>query len=278
MSLVVAHAAFAAAHPEERVAVGGRDWGVLRIGSGGPALVLLPGTLGRADIFWQQIEALEGRARILALSYPATGGLTDWCADIAALIGRAGMDRATVLGSSLGGYVAQAMAGWHADRVEGLIAANTLHSVRPIQVIPPYALDLDAAPVEDLRAGFFRALQARAGTHPAEAGLIDLLKAEAGGRIPEAELRARLRTLKQAPELPAPRIAADRIATVESDDDPLIPPPMRDAVRARLSPARAFRFVWGGHFPYVVRPDAYTAAIEGRLGLPGTDWPEGDAQ
>ena len=69
---------FAALLPEERVTINGREWGTVAAGDQGPSLVLLPGTLGRADIFWQQIEALKGRARILALSYPANGGVAEW--------------------------------------------------------------------------------------------------------------------------------------------------------------------------------------------------------
>jgi hypothetical protein len=41
-------------------------------------LFLIPGTLGRGDVFWQQITALNGRLRIIATSYPATGGVADW--------------------------------------------------------------------------------------------------------------------------------------------------------------------------------------------------------
>ena len=199
--------------------------------------------------------------------------------DIAALMDRAGLDRAVVLGSSLGGYLAQLFAAAHPERTAGLVAASTLHSVRPIQVIPPYALDLDTAPIAELRGGFARGLEAWAEAHPDQRGLVELLMGDAGGRIPEAELRARLKALKGAPELPPVPLPAARIATVQAADDPLIPANMRAAVRARLSPARAFRFAWGGHFPYVVRAAAYTALIEEMLGLPvtGEAWPEGEA-
>ena len=88
-----------------------------------------------------------------------------------------------------------------------------------------------------------------------------LLLQEAGGRILEGELRARLNALKTAPELPPVPLAPNRIFTVEADDDPLIPPDMRVAVRERLQPGTAYRFLHGGHFPYVVRPDHYTSML-----------------
>ena len=271
--LITARNTFSEQNPEQRIALNGREWGVLDAGAG-PVLILIPGTLGRGDIFWQQIAALSDRMRIVAVTYPTTGGIEDWCADLAALMDRLEIPRASVLGSSLGGYLAQYFAALHPERVDRLFAANTLHSAAGVGQRLPYALDLDTAPVEDLRAGFGQALGRWAETHPDQADLVELLLQEVGGRIPEAELRSRLKGLKTAPELPPLPLPSERILTVEADDDPLIPPEMRKAVRARLNPSAAYRFTWGGHFPYVVRPADYTSMLEQALGLSvtGPDW------
>ncbi|MFP1631288.1 alpha/beta fold hydrolase [Zhengella sp. ZM62] len=275
-ALIAARDAFALAHPEQRAVFDGRDWGYRDIGSG-PCLLLIPGTLGRGDIFWQQIEALAGRLRIVAVSYPDRGGIAEWAGDLFALLDRLGIDKASVLGSSLGGYLAQFMAGMVPGRVERLIAANTLHSVAGLTERLPYALDLMAAPIADLRAGFGNGLEAWRKAHPGQGDLVDLLLREAGGRILEGELRARLNALKTAPDLPPVPLARDRIFTVEADDDPLIPPEMRVAVRERLKPGTAYRFLHGGHFPYVARPDHYTSMLEAIMDLEqtGPDWGEG---
>jgi maspardin len=266
--LIAARDRFAARHPEQRTLIGDREWGYVEVGEAGPALLLIPGTLGRGDIFWQQMEALEGRARIVAVTYPRSGGVAEWASDLAELCGRVGLGRVTVLGSSLGGYLAQYFAAAYPHMIEGLIAANTLHSVAGVASRPPYSSDLDNAPIEELRAGFGRGLGVWRDAHPEQAELIDLLMAEVDGRIPEPELRARLNALKHGPELPPLEMARERIATIESADDPLIPPPMREAVRARLKPSVAYRFEWGGHFPYIARPDLYVALLEEQLGLP----------
>jgi pimeloyl-ACP methyl ester carboxylesterase len=271
---------FAAIHPEQRVSVNGREWGVVQVGHSGPALLLIPGTLGRADIFWQQIEALKDRARIVAVSYPATGEVSEWADDIAWLLAELGIGTATVLGSSLGGFLAQYFSGVHAERCDRLLAANTLHSVAELRTRPPYSSDLDAGPIEELRAGFGSGLKAWAAAHPGQKELVELLLAEVSGRIPEPELRQRLKALKHGPELPVPGIGPDRISTIEGADDPLIPPAMREAVRVRLKPGVAYRFLWGGHFPYVVRPALYTALLEEQLGLEttGEAWGPGEVR
>ena len=280
-ALIVSRDRFAAANPEERVVVAGREWGVVDTGGAGPALLLIPGTLGRGDIFWQQIEALRGRARVLAVTYPATGGIAEWADDLAALMTDRGIDRAVVVGSSLGGYLAQYMAAVHAGRVERLVAANTLCSVALVRQVPPYSSDLDNGPIGELRDGFGKGLRAWAASHPEQADLVALLLAEVGGRISEPELRTRLNGIKRAPELPAVGIPTERIVTVEAADDPLIPPFMRDEVRARLNPSVACRFESGGHFPYVARPALYTALLEEQLGLVptgSTAWGEGEVR
>ena len=205
---------FAVRHPEQRTLIGGREWGYVGAGEAGPALLLIPGTLGRGDIFWQQIEALENCARIIAVTYPRSGGVAEWAGDLAELCSRVCLSRVTVLGSSLGGYLAQNFAASYPHMVERLIAANTLHSVAGIAARPPYSSDLDNAPIEELRAGFGRGLKAWRDAHPEQAELVDLLLAEVGGRIPEPELRTRLNALKHGPELPPLELPRERIATI----------------------------------------------------------------
>lgn len=275
--LIAARDAFVRAHPETRERVNGREWGVIDVGKMGPALVLIPGTLGRADIFWQQMQALGAAARILALSYPAAGGIADWAEDVLGLCEAHVVSNPVILGSSLGGYLAQYLTAVHPGRVAGLVAANTLSSVAGLDRLPPYSADLAATPIESLRAGFTGGLEQWAVPGNPYRDLAELLLAEVNGRIPEAELRARLQALKSAPELPRQTLPRTQVFTVESGDDHLIAPPIRAALRAALSPGRAFCFETASHFPYVTRPDAYTAMLREVLGLdrPGAVWPAG---
>ncbi|MCC5987333.1 MAG: alpha/beta fold hydrolase [Pararhodobacter sp.] len=272
--LIEARNAFTAHHREARETLNAREWGVIDTAGDGPALVLIPGTLGRADIFWQQITALSPRLRVIALTYPASGGIADWADDLCALLDTRGIDSAAVLGSSLGGYLAQYMAGAHPSRVCHLFAANTLHSVQGIHNRPPYSADLDAAPIEALRAGFMDAMQAWGQARPDQADLVEFLMGEVAGRIPEGEMRTRLNALKRGPELPPVAHEPGLLTVIDAADDPLIPPEMSKAVRARLPGATCFGFRHGGHFPYLLRPDLYSGLIAARLGLEplASDW------
>lgn len=260
-SLISARNRFASHHPETRRDVNGRQWGELRVGKTGPALLLLPGTLGRADIFWQQIEALQDRVRILALSYPDTGSIQDWCLDIDSILLSHGIETVTVLGSSLGGYLAQYFTATRPHLVRGLVAANTFPDLDIVSQSPPYNTDIDALPDPALMAGFAGKLRDLARNEPEREGLADLLLAEVEGRIPVSELRTRLKVLQNGPPLPPQTLDRSRIFTVESDDDQLIPAPVRDAVRDLLQPDQAFVYHKGTHFPYVTQPQKYTAML-----------------
>ncbi len=259
--------AFARHHPETRVRVKGRTWGVISAGHRGPALVLLPGTLGRGDIFWQQIGALSPKARVLALTYPEQGGIGDWAEDIAALMAQHGLASATILGSSLGGYVAQYFTATRPGMADNLIAANTLPAVGFLQNIPPYSADITALPASDLMRGFTDGLQKWAQETPARTDLAALLLAEVESRIPVPELRARLNALKHAPALPPQTLPRTRIFTVESEDDHLIPPPIRAALRQSLNPQHSEIFATGSHFPYVAEPARYNDMIREIMAL-----------
>lgn len=277
-ALMTARDAFLARHPETRVTLDARDWGMIDTGGDGTAFLFLPGTLGRADVFFQQIATLATHRRVIAVSYPASGGVPDWAASLTKLLDLKGITKVAMLGSSLGGYVAQYFAATQPDRVSHLFAANTLHTVADASQRPPYSSDLWAAPIEELRAGFALAMNTWKAAHPDHAEMVDFLMAEAAGRIPEPELRARLDAIKSGPVLPPLANTAEAATTIETVDDPLIPPAMRAAVRARNAPAVGFRFLWGGHFPYLLRPDLYSNMLLARLGVEALspEWTDND--
>lgn len=266
-------------HPETVDVIDGLRWGVIDTGptASGQTLLLLPGTLGRADIFWQQILALKDRVRVLAVTYPRNADLDRWVACLVRLLDRREIAHVTVLGSSLGGYLAQLFAARQPERTAGLIAANTLSSTAGIADRPPYSVDIAAVPIAALRRGYHDKLNAWGAAHPEQQGLVALLLAEVDGRIPAGHLKARMQALKVAPPLPPVEMAPDRIAIVECADDPIVPPPVGQTVHVHLDAGVCYRFRHGGHFPYVVRPDEYNAMLSERLRLAdgASIWGEG---
>ena len=276
-SLLKARDEFSNRFAEQQQIVNGRRWGIIRAGEQGPALLMLPGTLGRASIFWQQIELLAKKAKIVSVSYPANYNIIAWAEDLVRILDKFGIERTNIMGSSLGGYLAQIFAARFPDRIDRLIAANTLSSNKVFVTKQPYASDLANLPFKTIRQGFFKGLKEREQVRPFERNLYPLLYGEVAGGIPARNLRARLLALKHAPPIPEISLSPDRIAVIESADDPLIDPQIQQGVRSFLSPATVYRFNNGGHFPYVIQPTAYLSILQEQLGLQitGTNWGSG---
>jgi len=272
--------AFNKKYPAQPHIINGREWGVIKAGEAGPTLLLIPGTLGRADIFWQQIEALAGRARVISVTYPATHDIDEWADDLSQLLEDGGVESAVALGSSLGGYLAQYFTAKYPSKIQKLIAANSLSSVEGLAQKPPYSADIANIPIEQLREGFLIGLKSRERPEPEYQALSKMLIAEVEGLIPEAHLKSRLLALKHAPPIPDVTIGSENITVIESADDPLITPEIQDGVRSFLAPSVTYRFKQGGHFPYVVRPSAYLSILEECLGLEltGDDWGNGEVR
>ncbi|HMG45523.1 MAG TPA: alpha/beta hydrolase [Acidimicrobiales bacterium] len=83
-----------------------------------------------------QLEAFEGTHRCLAVDLPGFGGsppppseppasMQRWANLVAGVLDQLGVDTATVVGCSMGGYLAMAMLRHHPDRVAQLVLSDT---------------------------------------------------------------------------------------------------------------------------------------------------------
>jgi pimeloyl-ACP methyl ester carboxylesterase len=101
-------------------------------GSGDP-LVVLHGGIGASEMFAAILDELAERRRVIAVDLPGHGHTADvdrplrpelLADDIAALIAHLGLERADVMGYSLGGLTALRTAIQHPDRVRRLVLVS----------------------------------------------------------------------------------------------------------------------------------------------------------
>jgi len=265
-------AAFRARFAERTVNVRGRKWGLIDGGTPAgretPPILFLPGTLGTADIFWNQIAAFRDERPVLAVTYAAVADVGTLADDVARLLDRLRVARVDLLGTSLGGFVAQAFCIRHADRVATLFVANSLSDPGPLQAKQPPAWQVAAMPATALRRVMRTRIQGWSTDQPELAPLVELLEAQLAGEIGGRALKARVLAMLRARALPPLPFPDERIVIIESADDPLIPEPVRAEVRRRYPGAVVHRFDRGGHFPYVTRPEDYTALLRKHLTRP----------
>ena len=99
----------------------------------GPAVVFLHGIGGNRHAFDAQIEPMQDRFRCVAWDMPGYGGsapMADMTFDtlsaaLGALLDHLGLQRAHLVGHSMGGMVAQTFVARHAERVDKLVLAQT---------------------------------------------------------------------------------------------------------------------------------------------------------
>jgi 3-oxoadipate enol-lactonase len=102
----------------------------------GDAVVFLHAFPLQAAMWDYQIEALEGSHRCIAIDLPGFGqspppgapgeeSMQRWAALVAGVLDQLGVDDATVVGASMGGYLAMALLRHHPERVRQLVLADT---------------------------------------------------------------------------------------------------------------------------------------------------------
>ena len=62
---------FRRAHPVRTLNLHGVKWDYLSLGEGPETILFLHGMTGAYDIWWQQMEALQDRYRVISVTYPA---------------------------------------------------------------------------------------------------------------------------------------------------------------------------------------------------------------
>ena len=252
----------------KQVTLRGRKWHVIDTGDNsfqGPVLVMLPGTLGNADIFFNQITTLGKRIRIIAMAYPLVTDIDLITGDIVSLLNRLGIEKASILGSSYGGFVAQIFAQNHPTRIDTLFIGNSLTDIELVRPgFPPIEQLIKIAP-KMLRAQISGQMANWPEPEKIFAEVKAFLQRELAEYLPLRAPKTRLSAifLRTKPVLPA--IPDSQIVIIDCDDDPLIPVTVRKDIHKRYPKAERHSLPSGGHFPYLTRSAVYTDILETRL-------------
>ncbi len=254
-------------HRPRAVRAGGQTWRLIetKAARGAPVLVMLPGTLGTAEIFWNQIAALRGRVRIVSVTYPAVDDILKLADGLAALLDKLGIAKASMVGSSMGGYLGQWFAARHPERVETLYIGNSLTD--PLRVNPAKmpAAALKRAPAAMHRAIVLGSLDGWPEPEPVFRQLKEILRHSGRRLMTEDSLKARVLATATGKDVPPPVLPQSRTVIIECADDPLIPRAAQKAMRRKYPRAKLYRLPRGGHYPYITRAADYTKIIARHL-------------
>jgi 3-oxoadipate enol-lactonase len=239
-----------------------------------PWLVLVQG-MGFDRLGWQPVLGkLAGHFRLVLMDNRGSGrsgrpagafAVADMVGDVVAVLDAAGIQRAHVLGASLGGMVAQELAITYPERVDGLVLACTTPGW-------PFAYPMPAASVRLIAATAGMTAEAAVRRHienalsprtvrdrpqlvdrlvrlqcswPADAGILSA-QASAGARYAGRLRQARIRA---------------RTLIVHGDADTVVDPRNARLLAERIPDARLVTFPGLGHLLFWEDPDGFADAV-----------------
>ena len=231
-----------------------------------PVVVLGHGAGGNHAIWYQQVPAFARDYYVVTWDQRGFGLSTNRnglanprtaTADLLAILDQLAVERAHVVGQSLGGWAALGLAVGHADRVRSLVLADTIGGI----AVP----DWWKAAVQAQREGPFN--------HPAlsdrfcrENPELSHLYLQIGGLKREAnpDQLAVLRALRDVTfgEADLAGYEVQTLFIVGSEDEIFSPATIADAA-ARVPDARVEQIGGAGHSPYFEQPDAWNALVLG---------------
>lgn len=233
---------------------------------GAPAVVLGHGAGGNHAIWFQQVAVFARDYRVVTWDQRGFGlstnnqGLANprtAAADLLAVLDHLGIERAHVVGQSMGGWAAMGLALEHGDRVRSLVLADTIGGI-------PVEGWWKAQPTSQ-RDGLF--------DHPALANEFCVRRPERahlylqiGGlrRDPHEDPALLLRTLGDVTFTDA-QLSELRIPTlfIVGSADELFAPATIAAAAARVPGARVETIAGAGHSPYFETPEAWNSLVLG---------------
>ena len=254
---------FRRAHPVRTLELRGVKWEYLALGQGPATILFLHGMTGAYDIWWQQMEALQDRYRVISVTYPAVDSLDEMEQAVMDILEAQDVNQFHMVGSSLGGYFAQFLVARHPDRILSTVFANTFppndilaERNKTIGALLPY--------LPEWLVMNFLSSSMRKSVYPAS-GNSELVLAfgleQTYGRMRKAQVLGRYRCVVEpfvAPDMAALRIP---LVIIEADNDPLVEKDLREQLKETYPTAKVVTLS-NGHFPYLSMPGAYTSYLE----------------
>jgi pimeloyl-ACP methyl ester carboxylesterase len=259
--------AFRNQYPAREWEYEGAIWRYITLGKGATAALFLPGAAGSYDIWWQQLLALSDDLHLISISYPPLNSLECLHSGLNVLLRREGVERCHIIGSSMGGYLAQYIASTQPDILKSAIFANTFVPTLPIlRTAPLLRLAISVMPfpwIEAIYRWFTQLWLVPSGENNPllKAYLMEVSYAGLGRR----DFLARLACVTQRFNPIQANNQCIPLLIIDSDNDPLIRPGIRQAMRMMYPSAQRYSFKNAGHFSYLNQPEIFTSVVRSFL-------------
>jgi 3-oxoadipate enol-lactonase len=232
-------------------------------------VVVLSNSLGSTHRMWDaQLAELEKRFRVVRYDTRGHGGspvpdgpysIDDLADDLVALLDRLGVERARLVGLSLGGMTAMRVAGRNPERVERLALLCTGAQLPPAEPWTQRAATVRAEGSQAVAAGVVGRWSTAAylDAHPGVCTEHERMVAStpAEGYAGCCELIAKLDLRDQPSAISAPTLV------IAGEDDPATPPAKLEEIAGGIPKAQMLVVPRAAHVENAERPDIITPAL-----------------
>ena len=254
--------------PRKTIEVNGANVSFIESGSG-PVLFLMHGIGGNSRSWTKQFEGLTSKYRIIAWDAPGYGdselrksNLADYVAAAEGLLAALGVERVNVLGHSMGGVIAQGLAGLGTIELDKLILSSTF-------------MGHGESKGEPLQAGYLARLndiaklspeefgQARAKTMLAKPTSDEIFQevANIASAVRKPGLLAACEVLNYSDTSQILKNFSKPVLVVTGRHDKIVTPDRSIDMTAHIANSQHIQFLNSGHAAYLEEPLAYNDAL-----------------
>jgi len=253
-------------------------WSYFAGGDGDTTLVLLPGGLGVAEPWFDCMLAWERRFRVIAVSYPCIPNVGSAVRAISSVLEQEGTGRHCLLGTSMGGEIAQAFLRDRPGTLQALILGNTgeanakygkkLDSQMPMTRLFDNRLAFPLIKLVAKRRVLSLLTPYISGDDLAfwKAYMNDIIDNQYSPDLMKSQFNV-LRDFATHYSGPIAVPPPTQMLIVESQDDKMFPAARRESLKALFPAARVKTFPDGGHLLAITRRDQYVAEVNDFIGV-----------
>lgn len=251
-------------YPKTKLNIEGIDWEYLSIGNGKQYVLFLHGMGGAYDIWWQQIEYLKEDFNIISITLPEVHSLQAATNGIITILNNEEIDKTTIIGSSMGGYIAQYFMSTHPNKVNKAVLGNTfppndLYKIKnaKLRKLVPFF------PEWFVMSKFKENVTTTVIPASENSKLVEAyLMEQYSGLMSKNQFIGRFDVVLDHFNIQRSAIHKTiPILIIESENDPLVPIILRKKLKNTYSEAIVSTFKDKGHFPYLNRPNEYNTIL-----------------
>ena len=256
--------------PVKTININGVDWQYYAGGKGDKTILFCHGMGGAYDLWWQQVAAFEKDYKVITFTLPeAVDNLAAVKTGIEAILKEEHIDKFYVVGTSMGGYIAQYLVKTMPERVEKAVFGNTFPPNTEIAAenagkakILPWLPEIFVAKFGEKQLK--NKLLPAAHNDSLLAAFLPSLPFSKKGFLGRYMVVIDMFTINPC------RYEYKRIPKLifESDNDPLISKSLRQQLKELYPDAEVYTFHNEGHFPYINVAAEYNKVLKRFLERP----------